>query len=80
MRKMTLTKDTTKIDRKCMEKGMSRADLSRQSGVPVRTLEQWGRRLRVPRDVYVLQKVARALGYQIEDLIEPEPGKEEPEA
>lgn len=73
MRKMAITDNMTRIDRKCIEAGITRAELSRRSGVPVRTLEAWGKRLRVPRDVYVLQKVAQALGCQIEDLIEPEP-------
>lgn len=77
MRRMTITEDMTKIDRKCVELGISRMELSRRSGVPIRTLEAWGKRLRVPRDVYVLQKVAQALECRIEDLIEPEP---EPEA
>lgn len=73
VRKMEITDDMTKIDGKCIEAGISRAELSRRSGVPVRTLEAWGKRLRVPRDVYVLQKVAKALECRIEDLIEPEP-------
>lgn len=73
MRKMTLTENMTKIDRKCIEAGITRSELSRRSGVPIRTLESWGKRHRVPRDVYVLQKVAQALDCQIEDLIEPEP-------
>jgi DNA-binding Xre family transcriptional regulator len=70
---MTITENMTKIDRKCVELGISRMELSRRSGVPIRTLEAWGKRLRVPRDVYVLQKVAQALECHIEDLIEPEP-------
>ena len=73
MRRITITEDMTKIDRKCVELGISRMELSRRSGVPIRTLEAWGKRLRVPRDVYVLQKVAQALECHIEDLIEPEP-------
>ena len=73
MKKMTLTENTTKIDRKCIESGITRVELSRRSGVPLRTLEAWGKRIRIPRDVYVLLKVARALDCHIEDLIEPEP-------
>ena len=57
---------------KLIEKGMTRSDLSKQSGVPLRTIESWCRRLRVPRDVYQLLKLAKVLGCQIEDLIEPE--------
>lgn len=77
MRRMTINDSMTKIDRKCVEKGMSRSELSRQSGVPIRTLESWARRLRVPRDVYQLHKVAQALGCSIEDIMEPEAGGDE---
>ena len=73
MRRMTISDNMTRIDRKCIELGISRAELSRRSGVPIRTLEAWGKRLRVPRDVYVLHKVAKALDCHIEDLMEPEP-------
>lgn len=73
MRRMTIKENMTRIDRKCVEQGISRMELSRRSGVPIRTLEAWGTRQRVPRDVYVLQKVAQALECHIEDLIEPEP-------
>ena len=72
MRRMTLTDNMTPIDRRCVERGMSRTDLSRQSGVPLRTLESWSRRINIPRDVYQLLKVAKALDCHIEDLIEPE--------
>lgn len=76
MRRMTMSDDITRIDRKCIEAGITRAELSRRSGVPIRTLEAWGRRLRIPRDVYVLQKIAKALACNIEDLIEPLDEKE----
>lgn len=66
----------TKIDRKCVELGISRLELSRRSGVSARTLEAWGKRLRIPRDVYVLRKVARALGCTIEDLIDDDDPEE----
>ena len=72
-RRMTLTENMTPIDKKCIERGITRVELSRRSGVPIRTLEAWGKRIRVPRDVYVLLKVAQALDCHIEDLIEPEP-------
>lgn len=72
MRKLTMTENMTPIDKKLIEKGMTRADLARQSGVPLRTIEAWCRRLRVPHDVYQLLKLARVLGCQIEDLIEPD--------
>ena len=73
MPRLTLDRENlTPIDRKCIERGISRLELSRRSGVSARTLEAWGKRLRIPRDVYVLRKVARALDCQIEDLIEEE--------
>lgn len=72
MRRMAIKDNMTPIDRKCIEKEITRAELSRRSGVPIRTLEAWGKRIRIPRDVYVLLKVAKALDCQIEDLIEPE--------
>ncbi len=77
MRRMTMKEDMTPIDKRCIELGITRTELSRRSGVPVRTLEAWGKRTRIPRDVYVLQKVAQALDCQIENLIEPEPEKKE---
>ena len=75
MRKLALTENMTPIDKKLIEKGMTRSDLSKQSGVPLRTIESWCRRLRAPRDVYQLLKLAKVLGCQIEDLIEPEAGE-----
>ena len=77
MRRMTMREDMTPIDKKCIEKGITRTELSRRSGVPVRTLEAWGKRIRIPRDVYVLLKVANALECHIEDLIEPELAEKE---
>ena len=73
-RRMALNDNMTPIDKKCIERGITRAELSRRSGVPIRTLEAWGKRIRVPRDVYVLLKVAQALDCHIEELIEPEEG------
>ena len=49
--------------------GLSRAELARESGVSLRTLEDWEAGRRIPRDVYQLAKVARALNCAIEDLI-----------
>lgn len=72
MPKLTIKENMTPIDRKCVEIGISRLELSRRSGVSARTLEAWGKRLRIPRDVYQLYKVAQALECHIEDLIEPE--------
>ena len=70
--KLTIKEGMTPIDRKCVEMGISRLELSRRSGVSPRTLEAWGKRLRIPRDVYQIYKVALALGCRIEDLIGPE--------
>lgn len=43
MRKLTMTENMTPIDKKLIEKGMTRSDLSKQSGVPLRTIESWCR-------------------------------------
>jgi len=59
-----------------MELGISRSELSRRSGVPLPTLDAWGLRHRLPRDVYQLYKVAQVLGCHIEDIIEPELAEE----
>lgn len=72
MRHMRSREDMTPIDRKCLEQGITRAELSRASGVPVRTLEGWSARVRTNPNVYQLYKVAKVLGCTMEDLIEPE--------
>lgn len=59
----------TKIEERRKAAGISRSELSRQSDVPLRTLEEWEAGRRVPRDVYQLAKVAKALNCLIEDLI-----------
>ena len=59
------------------EQGISRQELSRRSGVPIRTLEGWSSRARLPRDVYQLLKVAKVLNCRIEDLLEPELAEKE---
>ena len=74
MRRMAMTDNMTPIDRKCIEQSLTRKELSIRSGVPLRTLEAWAKRSRIPRDVYQLHKVAQALGCRIEDIIEPEAG------
>ena len=48
------------IDKMCLAAGISRQELADRSGVPYITLDQWARRVRTPRDVYQLRKVARA--------------------
>lgn len=72
MRQLEIKENSNRIDRKCIEAGLSRRELARRSGVPVQTLESWASGKRIPRDVYQLYKVAQALGCHIEDLIEPE--------
>lgn len=52
------------------EKNYSRAELSRKSGVPARTIDDWENSRRKPRDIYQLKKVADALGVKIDDLID----------
>lgn len=64
--------ERTPMDNILKQKGMSRLELSRQSGVPARTLEDWAMRKRESPDVYQLLKVARVLDCSIEDLLEPE--------
>lgn len=76
MRRMAMRDNMTPIDRKCIEQGISRKELAARSGVPIRTLEAWAKRSRIPRDVYQLHKVAQTLGCQIEDIIEPELAEE----
>ncbi len=45
-------------------------EISETSGVPYRTLQNWIAGVRTPRDVYQIEKVARALGCTIYDIIE----------
>lgn len=49
--------------------GMSLLQLSKDSGVPYSTLNDWENGKRIPRDVYQLKKLADALEVKIEDLI-----------
>ena len=48
---------------------LTRAELSRCSGVPIRTLEAWEAGVNTPRDVYQLVKVARVLDCLVEELV-----------
>ena len=50
--------------------GMSRAELSRRSGVSLRTIDDWENKRKIARDVYLIEKVARALNCTIYDLID----------
>lgn len=49
--------------------GLSRAEASRQSGIPLRTLENWESGRVRPCDVRLLQKLAKLYNCYIEDLI-----------
>lgn len=76
-RTLAMIDNLTPIERRRLELDMTRAELSRQSGVNKGTLEAWANRKRIPRDVYVLRKVAQALQCHIEDLLEPDPDEVE---
>lgn len=65
-----LMEDKIKLQRIREEQGYSRAAFARATGIPLRTLESWEGRVRLPRDVYQLLKAARVLGCHIEDIIE----------
>ena len=72
MRKKTIEGNMTPIDRRLVDIGMTRATLSKLSGVPVRTLENWSSRTRKSPNVYQFYRVAKVLGCSMEDLLEPE--------
>ena len=72
MRKKTIEGNMTPIDRRLVDMGMTRATLSKLSGVPVRTLENWSSRTRKSPNVYQFYRVAKVLGCSMEDLLEPE--------
>ena len=72
MRKATIEGNMTPIDRKLVESGMTRATLARESGVPLRTLENWAKRTIQSPNVYQFYKVAQVVGCSMEDLLEPE--------
>jgi len=62
--------EKTKLQTVREEKEISRAALSRKSGVPIRTLEDWEYCKKLPRDVYQINKAAVALGCTIYDIID----------
>ena len=72
MRKKTIEGNMTPIDRRLVDMGMTRATLSKLSGVPVRTRENWSIRTRKSPNVYQFYRVAKVLGCSMEDLLEPE--------
>lgn len=77
MRRITYSDDLVPMDKLCIEKGITRRELSRLTGIPIRTLEGWAKRSRTNPNVYQLYKVAQALGCTIENLLDPEILKQE---
>lgn len=65
-----LTFSIKPIKRERLKKGLTQAQLAEAAGSSIRTIQDWESGRRIPRDVYVLRDVARALGCRIEDLIE----------
>ena len=61
---------SNRIKDKRIQAGLSQNQLAEKSGVSVRTLQDWEAGRRVPRDVYIIHKLAIALECAIEDLIE----------
>lgn len=59
-----------KIKQFRLDKNLTLKEASVGSGVPYRTLQDWERGERKPRDVYQLQKLAEFYKCRIEDLIE----------
>lgn len=63
------TEIENKIKKHRLDAGLTQVKLAEISGVSCRTIQDWERGINKPRDVYVLQRVARALSCSIEDLI-----------
>ena len=55
---------------------MTKAELSKNAGVPYDTLMSWEMERRIPRDVSLVAQVSRELGVSIEDLIDDEAEKD----
>lgn len=53
-------------------KGLSRAELSRKSGISIRTLENWEAGVRNPRNFDIIDTLARALNAEISSLYDDE--------
>lgn len=51
-----------------ISKNMSRAELSRQSGVPIRTLEDWEAGRRNPTNIDVVIQIAQSLQVDLNEL------------
>ncbi len=59
----------SKIKEIRLTRGMSRAKLSRLSGIPIRTLEDWETDVSKPSDLARMKEIAQILDCSIEDLI-----------
>jgi transcriptional regulator with XRE-family HTH domain len=59
-----------KIKQFRLKKDLSMRQVSDGSGIPYRTLQDWERGSRKPRDVYQLQKLAEFYKCHIEDLLD----------
>ena len=53
-------------------KGFSQEELSKSSGIPVKTIQSWEQGVRMPRDIYVIERLCNALGISIDDLLHDE--------
>lgn len=53
-------------------KGISRAELSRRSGISIRTLENWEFGKRTPRDFYIIDTLVTALGIDVSEICSDE--------
>ena len=58
------------------KRSMTKAELSKNAGVPYDTLMSWEMERRIPRDVSLVAQVSRELGVSIEDLIDDEAEKD----
>lgn len=67
---MEISVDKLKELRKA--KGFSQEELSKSSGIPVKTIQSWEQGARMPRDIYVIERLCNALGISIDDLLHDE--------
>lgn len=51
-------------------RGISRVELSRESDVPIVTIESWESGKRIPRDVYAIKKICDVLNISIDTLLD----------
>ena len=65
-----------KIKESREKRSMTKAELSKNAGVPYDTLMSWEMERRIPRDVSLVAQVSRELGVSIEDLIDDEAEKD----